>query len=113
MTGPSAARRCGCSAPRRTSAGCTHVALESTGVCWRPVYNLLEGRVALVLVNAQHVKMVPGRKTGPSQKLSGHSALCVHGFPALEPPKQTRPPQSGGSAQAVWHRLSNLLRAVS
>jgi transposase len=46
-----------------TAAGCTHVALESTGVYWRPVYNLLEGSVELFLVNAQHVKMVPGRKT--------------------------------------------------
>jgi transposase len=46
-----------------TAAGCTHVALESTGVYWRPVYNLLEGSCELFLVNAQHVKMVPGRKT--------------------------------------------------
>jgi transposase len=46
-----------------TAAGCTHVAMESTGVYWRPIYNLLEGHVELFLVNAQHVKMVPGRKT--------------------------------------------------
>jgi hypothetical protein len=46
-----------------TAAGCTHVALESTGVYWRPVSNLLEGSCELFLVNAQHVKMVPGRKT--------------------------------------------------
>jgi transposase len=46
-----------------TAAGCTHVAMESTGVYWRPVYNLLEGTFELSLVNAQHVKMVPGRKT--------------------------------------------------
>src|SRR5262245_57290038 len=37
--------------------------MESTGVYWRPVYNLLEGSVELFLVNAQHVKTVPGRKT--------------------------------------------------
>jgi len=43
--------------------GVTDVALESTGVYWRPVYAALEGRVHLVLVNARHVKMVPGRKT--------------------------------------------------
>ena len=41
----------------------THVALESTGVYWWPLWNLLEGRFALVLANAQHVKAVPGRKT--------------------------------------------------
>src|SRR5215475_8460898 len=46
-----------------TAAGCTHVAMESTGVYWRPVYNVLEGSVELSLVNAQHVKIVPGRKT--------------------------------------------------
>jgi transposase len=45
------------------AAGCTHVALESTGIYWRPVYNLLEDHCELFLVNAQHVKMVPGRKS--------------------------------------------------
>ena len=44
-------------------AGCTHGAMESTGVYWRPVYNLLEGQFALLVVNAQHIKAVPGRKT--------------------------------------------------
>jgi transposase len=45
------------------AAACTHVAMESTGVYWRPIYNLLEGYVELLVVNAQHVKAVPGRKT--------------------------------------------------
>src|SRR5919202_3934025 len=43
--------------------GCTDIALESTGVYWQPVYNVLEGHVHVWLVNAQHVKQVPGRKT--------------------------------------------------
>src|SRR5437867_2438853 len=43
--------------------GVTDVAMESTGVYWRPVYAALEGLVQVVLVNARHVKMVPGRKT--------------------------------------------------
>jgi len=43
--------------------GVTHVAMESTGVYWKPIYNLLEGRFTLLLVNAKHVKHVPGRKT--------------------------------------------------
>jgi transposase len=43
--------------------GCSHVAMESTGVYWRPVYNLLEGQCELLVVNAQHIKAVPGRKT--------------------------------------------------
>lgn len=41
----------------------THVAMESTGVYWKPVYNILEGRFELLLVNARHVKHVPGRKS--------------------------------------------------
>jgi len=46
-----------------TSHGVTHVAMESTGVYWRPVYAGLEGTVQVLLVNARHVQMVPGRKT--------------------------------------------------
>ena len=45
------------------AAGCTHVAMESTGVYWKPVYNVLEGHFELLVVNAQHLKAVPGRKT--------------------------------------------------
>jgi transposase len=41
----------------------THVAMESTGDYWKPVYNILEGQFELLVVNSQHVKMVPGRKT--------------------------------------------------
>lgn len=44
-------------------AGCTHVAMESTGVYWKPVYNVLEGSFELLLINAAHIKQVPGRKT--------------------------------------------------
>jgi transposase len=44
-------------------AGCTHLAMESTASYWKPVYNLLEGLFELVVVNAQHFKAVPGRKT--------------------------------------------------
>ena len=44
-------------------AGCTHVAMESTGVYWKPIYNILEGQLEVVVVNAQHLKKVPGRKT--------------------------------------------------
>jgi transposase len=43
--------------------GVTHAAMESTGVYWKPVFNILEGRVAVILVNAEHIKKVPGRKT--------------------------------------------------
>jgi transposase len=43
--------------------GVRHVAMESTGVYWKPVRHLLEGRFELMLVNAAHIKRVPGRKT--------------------------------------------------
>lgn len=45
------------------SCACTHVAMEATGVYWKPVWHLLEGRFELVLANAQHIRNVPGRKT--------------------------------------------------
>jgi transposase len=46
-----------------SSEGVTHIAMESTGVYWKPIWNLLEERFTILLVNAQHLKQVPGRKT--------------------------------------------------
>jgi transposase len=46
-----------------TEHAVTHVAMESTGVYWKPVWNLLEEQFEILLVNAQHIKQVPGRKT--------------------------------------------------
>src|SRR5215470_3085735 len=43
--------------------GCTHLAMESTGVYWKPIYNVLEGEFEMLVVNAHHLKTVPGRKT--------------------------------------------------
>ena len=43
-------------------AGGTHVAMESTGVYWKPGFNILEGPLSVLLVNARHIKAVPGRK---------------------------------------------------
>ena len=45
-----------------TDQGVTHVAMESTGVLWRPVWNILEGSFELLLVNPRDLKQVPGRK---------------------------------------------------
>lgn len=58
---------------------CTHVVMEATGVYWKPVWHLLEEGFELVLVNAQHVKAVPGRKTdvGDAQWLA---ELLAHGL---------------------------------
>jgi len=57
----------------------THVAMESTGEYWKPVYNLLEGNVEVLLVNAQHVKHVPGRKTDV-QDAEWLAELLLHGL---------------------------------
>ncbi len=46
----------------------TYVAMESTGVLWRPVFNVLEEGRTLVLVNAQHLKAVPGRRAAPTPR---------------------------------------------
>ena len=45
--------------------GVTHVAMESTGVYWKPIYNLLEDAFSVWLVNPAHLKHVEGRKTDP------------------------------------------------
>lgn len=71
--------------------GVTHVAMESTGVYWKPVFNVLEGRFELLVVNAQHIKAVPGRKT--DQRDSEWIAdLLQHGLlhGSFIPPRQTR-----------------------
>jgi transposase len=46
-----------------TAQGVTHVAMESTGVFWKPIFNILEDRFTVLLVNAHHIKQVPGRKS--------------------------------------------------
>ena len=70
-------------------SGCTHVAVESTGVYWKPVFNLLEGVLEVVLVNARHVKAVPGRKTDVRDcewlaDLLRHGLLKASFIPPLE-----------------------------
>jgi len=46
-----------------SAEGCTHVAMESTGVYWKPVWHVLESSFELVLANAAHIRNVPGRKS--------------------------------------------------
>jgi transposase len=62
-----------------TQHGCTHVALEATGVYWKPVWHLLEGSVELVLANAQHIRNVPGRKTDVNDAM-WIADLLAHGL---------------------------------
>ncbi|WP_277128262.1 IS110 family transposase [Chlorogloeopsis fritschii] len=72
-----------------TSHDCTHVAMESTGEYWRPVFNILEGNFEVMLVNARHIKAVPGRKTDIKDaqwiaELLQHGLLRPSFIPAIE-----------------------------
>jgi len=57
------------------ACGVTHVAMESTGVYWKPVWNILEGQFEIVLVNAQHIKAVPGTEE-PIRRTASGSPIC-------------------------------------
>jgi transposase len=59
--------------------GCTHVAMESTGVYWKPVWHVLEGDFDLVLANASHIRNVPGRKTDVNDAM-WIADLLAHGL---------------------------------
>ena len=84
-----------------TDNNCPIVAMESTGVYWRPVHNVLEGFMEVILVNAKHIKNVPGRKTdiSDSKWLAG---LLRHGLlrGSFIPPKEIR----------KWRELTRLRR---
>jgi len=71
--------------------GCTHAAMESTGVYWKPIYAVLEGALEIVVANAQHVKKVPGRKTDVKDAEWLADLLC-HGLlrSSFVPPKPIR-----------------------
>ena len=100
--------------------GCTLVAIESTGVCWKPVFNILEGLRDVILVHARHVKAVPGHQTD-----ARHSAwladLLRHGLltASVIPPRHirdrrelTRYRQSVLREQsAVAHRLQQVIES--
>ena len=71
------------------ACACTHVTMESTGEFWKPIWNLLEGNFELLLVNAQHIKRVPGRKTDVQDAewladLLQHGLLKASFIPPLE-----------------------------
>ena len=71
--------------------GVSHAAMEATGEYWKPVYEILEGAVELVVANAQHVKNVPGRKTDPEDS-AWLARLLRHGLlqPSFVPPRPIR-----------------------
>jgi len=71
--------------------GCTHVAMESTGEYWKPIFNILEANFEVMLVNAQHIKAVPGRKTDVKDA-QWIAELLQHGLlrPSFIPPLPQR-----------------------
>jgi len=71
--------------------GVTHVAMESTGSFWKPIFNLLEGHLEVMVVNAQHLKAVPGRKTD-LKDAEWIADLLQHGLvrPSFVPPAWQR-----------------------
>lgn len=71
--------------------GVTHVAMEGTGIYWRPVYELLEDGFEMILGNAHHIKTVPGRKTDVKDS-EWLAELARHGLIAKSfvPPKPLR-----------------------
>ena len=74
-----------------TKEGVTHVAMESTGVYWKPVFHILEGHLEVMLVNAHHVKHVPGRKTDVKDA-QWIAELLQYGLlsPSFVPPAEIR-----------------------
>ena len=75
-----------------SAEGCTHIAMEATGVYWRPVWNILcDGEFQLLLANAAHVKNVPGRKTDVNDA-AWLAELMAHGLikPSFVPDQPTQ-----------------------
>ena len=78
-----------------TAHGCTHVAMEATGVYWKPVWHLLEDTFTLVRATARHIKNVPGRKTDVNDATWAASPLPRIASPGLASvPAMTRAPAS-------------------
>jgi transposase len=71
--------------------GITHAAMESTASYWKPIFNVLEGHLEILVVNAQHLKAVPGRKTD-SKDAEWIADLLQHGLlrPSFVPPTAQR-----------------------
>ena len=75
-----------------SAEGCTHIAMEATGVYWKPVWHILsDGEFELILANAAHVKNVPGRKTDVNDA-TWLADLLAHGLirASFVPPEPTQ-----------------------
>jgi transposase len=97
--------------------GVTHVVMESTGVYWKPVWHILEGRFELMLVNAQHVKSIPGKKTDRRDR-ARLAELLQHGLlpGSFVPPQPIRELRDLTRYRVVLcqecHRIANRIQKV-
>src|SRR5262249_4175230 len=103
-------------------AECTQVAMESSGVYWKPIFALLEGQFAVILANAQHLKAVPGHKTD-IKDAEWIADLLQHGLlrPSFIPPRTQRQLREltryrstlGARRARLVHRFHKLLEATN
>jgi transposase len=87
---------------------CTHVAMEATGVYWKPVWHVLEGEFELVLANAAHIRNVPGRKTDVNDAM-WIADLLAHGLIR----SSFVPPQAIQQRRDLTRTRKQLVREVS
>lgn len=88
--------------------GCSHVAMEATGIYRRPVWHVLEGQAELVLANAQHIKNVPGRKTDVNDAM-WIADLLAHGLIR----SSFAPPQPTQELRALTRTRKQVVREIS
>lgn len=103
-------------------SGITHVAMESTGVYWKPVFNILEPHFELILVNARHIKYVPGHKTDRNDS-AWIAKLLLSGLlkGSFIPPQYTRELRELyrykrkiiGQRVSEYNRLQNILETAN
>src|SRR5437899_3423486 len=88
--------------------GCTHVAMESTGVYWKPVWHVLDGHFELVLANAMHIRNIPGRKSDVNDA-TWIADLLAHGLIR----SSFVPPASGQALRDLTRTRKQLVREIA
>src|SRR5262245_60987506 len=91
-----------------TAHGCTHVAMESSGVFWKPVWAVLDGSFALVLANAMHIRNIPGRKSDVNDA-TWIADLLAHGLIR----SSFVPPASVQELRDLTRTRKQLVRAIA
>src|SRR2546426_7261747 len=91
-----------------TAHGCTHVAMESSGVYWKPVWHVLDGHFELVLANAMHIRNIPGRKSDVNDA-TWIADLLAHGLIR----SSFGPPVSGQELRDLTRTRKQLVREIA